>query len=319
MLRTRAAVAALALCALGPAGCAGTLESLGAALAYRHAPLSAENVRLDLPYRIDAAAHPDKHRLDLFLPAGEAAADGGWPTLLFVHGGGWTEGDRATRVLGIEPMRNIGRFYAARGIGVAVVGYRLQPQVSWREQVDDVAQATAWVHREIAARGGDPDALYLAGHSAGAWLAAWVGLDDAALARAGMDRSSLCGLVLVSGAGYDMLDAQTYALGAKRAYYERLFGDDDPDWAQAASILAHLDAPLPPTLVLSGAKEPPKFRRQGDLLFDALLSHGGRAQREVLAEQDHQRIVISMSRSGDPVSDAILAFLDATTCPAGSP
>lgn len=283
---------------------------LGAALAYREAPLPADRVRLDVPYRSDGDAHPDKHRLDVFLP-GEPGAR---PVLVFVHGGGWTSGDRAMGALGIEPIRNLGRFFAGRGFVVVTPSYRLQPGVGWREQVGDVAEAVAWVRREIAGYGGDPDAVHLGGHSAGAWLAAWVGLDDEALAARGLDRDFLCSLVLVSGAGYDLEDERTWALGADREYFAALFGAGGGDWARDASIRLHVDAPVPPSLLMTAAGEPGKFQRQGDLLFETLEPAAPGSARVVVPGQDHQRIAVSLSLEGDPASEAVLAFLARQRC-----
>src|SRR5690606_35188130 len=81
----------------------------------------------------------EKTRLDLFFPAGS-----GWPVMVFVHGGGWSSGDKDLRVGGRDVYRNIGRFYAARGIGVAVINYRLLPGVHWRTQLRDVAHAALY-------------------------------------------------------------------------------------------------------------------------------------------------------------------------------
>lgn len=304
----------IALLAFSATACTTTTEMLEAALAYESAQWPEANARLDLPYRADAEADPVQHRLDLYLPSDAVS---GWPTLIFVHGGGWTSGDRAMSVFGIEPIRNIGRFYAARGFGVALLSYRLQPKVSFREQIEDVAQATDWVRREIATLGGDPSALFLGGHSAGAWLAAWVGASAAPLAPLAMDRSDLCGLVLVSGAGYDLQDEETYRLGANRAFFEDLFGDDDPDWARAASIFAHLDAPLPDALILSASGERESFRRQGDLMAAAFRARGATATRVVIPGQDHQRILVSLSLETDPVSATTLDFLRTTKCAPG--
>lgn len=305
------------------AGCAGSLETAQAGFAYRQAKLPAEQAHLDLAYRSDADADPDKHRLDLYLPAAAAnpaaepnAASDPYPTLIFIHGGGWTHGDRAMGALGIEPMRNVGRFYAARGIASAVISYRLQPGVTWDEQIRDAADAIAWIEEHIVDYGGAPDRLFVSGHSAGAWLAAWNGLAEGPLARAGADRSRLCGLILVSGAGYDLVDEQTYALGARRSYFEERFGGDRPGWAEAASVVGHIGSPVPPTLVLSAAGEPEKLERQSDLLFEALQSHRRGAQRIIVPGQNHQRIVIGLSRPGDPVSEAALTFLQDTPCPA---
>ncbi len=285
---------------------------VGAGLDYESAPLPEAQVRLDLPYREGPEADASKHRLDLFLPSAEP----GWPTLVFVHGGGWTRGDRAMGAFGIEPIRNLGRFYAARGIGVAAISYRLQPGVGWREQVDDVARAVAWVERAIPEHGGDPRAIFLGGHSAGAWLSAWVGLADAPLAAHDTERSGLCGLVLVSGAGYDMTDEQTYALGASREFFSELFGRGEPGWAVKASPRFHMDAPLLPTLILSAGGEPAKFRHQSDLLAESFEAREASVRRLTVPGQNHQRIVVSLSLDADPVSEAALAFLSETSCPA---
>jgi acetyl esterase/lipase len=307
------AVAFLALACAGHLGCAGVAEMLGAALAYEEAPLPQGRALLDLPYRSDPGAEPRKHALDVFLPESPPAA-AARPVFVFVHGGGWTRGDRAMGGLGIEPIRNLGRFFAARGFVVVTPSYRLQPEVGWREQVADVAAALAWVRREIGRYGGDPDAVHLGGHSAGAWLAAWVGLDDAALAAYGQGRDFLCSLVLVSGAGYDMQDAQTYALGASRDFFAGLFGAAGGDWAREASIRLHVDAPVPPALVMNAAGEPEKFRRQSDLLFETLEPAAPGSSRVVVPGQNHQRILVSLSLEDDPASRAVLAFLEQRRC-----
>lgn len=292
------------------AGCAAQRETLGAAMAYRGVDWPSERVHFDLAYRAGPDFDDQKHRLDLFLPA---EGKTGWPTLVFVHGGGWTHGDRRLGALGIEPMRNLGRFYAARGYGVVVPSYRLQPGVDWASQVDDVAAAVAWARENIARYGGDPDAIALGGHSAGAWLAARVGLADAPLARHRTDRGALCGLVLVSGAGYDLADEATYEAGASRAYFERRFGGDG-DWQTRASVVTNVDAPVPPALLLTAEGEGPTFERQSNRLFEIVSPLAPASMRHEVAGQNHQRILVSMSREGDPASEIALAFLDEIGC-----
>lgn len=290
---------------------------VGAALDYDRADWPEERARLDLAYRAGPDFDDEKHRLDLYLPAeGEA----GWPTLVFVHGGGWTSGDRRLGALGIEPIRNVGRFYAARGFGVVLPSYRLQPDVDWRTQVDDVSAAIAWAREAAAKHGGDPSAIFLGGHSAGAWLAARVGLADAPLAGYDVDRGSLCGLVLVSGAAYDLADEVTYERGASRSYFEQRFDVDpnDPEWKQTASVVPNVESPSPPALVLSAEGEGPTFERQGDLLYAKLEEVAPRSRRQVIPGQNHQRILVSMSLAGDPVSDAALAFMRDVPCGAAA-
>ena len=71
---------------------------------------------------------------------------------MFVHGGTWDSGDKNYRAGGADVYANIGRFDAARGLGVAVDNYRLQPAVVWPLQADDVRAAMAWVRGNIEPR-----------------------------------------------------------------------------------------------------------------------------------------------------------------------
>ncbi|MEO6034389.1 MAG: alpha/beta hydrolase [Verrucomicrobiota bacterium] len=152
---------------VGFCGCTSVLQRTGIALFYKKASLPKSQVRREIVYR-EGSTLP-KHRLDLFLPA---ATTTNWPVLVFIHGGNWTEGDKGLRAGGPDVYGNIGRFYAARGIGVAIINYRLQPGANWRDQIDDAACATAWVHSHITEFGGDARRIFVSGHSAGAQLAA---------------------------------------------------------------------------------------------------------------------------------------------------
>src|SRR5262249_56357633 len=66
----------------------------------------------------------------------------------------------------------VGEFLARQGIGVVLPNYRLSPEVKHPEHVKDIARAFAWTRAHIAQYGGDPDKIFLAGHSAGAHLVA---------------------------------------------------------------------------------------------------------------------------------------------------
>ncbi len=141
-------------------------------------PAAGEVLR-DLRYRDDRDADAEKHRLDLYRPQ-----QAGWPVMVFAHGGGLNKGDKDLRVGGYDIYGNIGRFYAAHGIGVAVINYRLQPEVRWPEQADDVAASVAWAVRHAPQHGGD-GRVFLAGHSVGAWLVALVARGRVGRAAAG--------------------------------------------------------------------------------------------------------------------------------------
>lgn len=298
--------------------CTTVVQRVGIAWLYREASHPEALTRLDVPYVVgpDGAVDSPKHRLDFYwpdpgMPASAPGTGPGWPVLVFVHGGGWTHGDRAQVTGGADVYRNIGRFFASRGVGAAVISYRLQPGATWSEQVADVGRAVRFVRDRVGARGGRPDAIFLAGHSAGAHLAARFALDPAARARAGAD---VCGLILVSGAAFDLADAETYALGADRAWFEERFRDGGADWARRASVVPLVRADSPPALVLYASGEPAKLRHQSDLLVAAYREAGASARQVVVPGEDHERIVLTLSRDDKTAGPAMLDFVGQEPC-----
>src|SRR5438105_4491085 len=97
-------------------------SSAGRALASKAASdQPAVRTLLDIPYYSGKSADPIKHKLDLYLPAGEKE----FPVLFFVHGGAWRHGDK--NFFGM--YRTMGSFWARHGIGAVIVNYRLSPAV----------------------------------------------------------------------------------------------------------------------------------------------------------------------------------------------
>jgi hypothetical protein len=213
-------------------GCAEFGERVAVGFFYQAAVLPENQVHKNLSYGTDAEAHEPKHRLDLYIPK-----ERGWPVLIFVHGGEWKRGDKDLRFGGADPYGNIGRFYAARGIGVAVINYRLQPAVTWRDQVKDVVHAVGWVYQHAKEYGGNARALFVSGHSSGAQLASFAALDHELLQESGLPSGVPCGVISVSGAPFDVADSKTYELGTDPAIFEKPFRAGDPGdrWKYAAS------------------------------------------------------------------------------------
>ncbi len=299
----------------GAPGCRSTLYWMAMPFVYREAPLPEEQILRDLPYRSDPGADAEKHRLDLFVP--EAAGNPHprrWPVLVFVHGGGWTSGDKSLRAGGADVYANIGRYFAARGVGVAVISYRLQPSFDWRDQLEDVARAVAWIHAHVGGYGGDPDAIFVSGHSAGAQLVARFALDRELAGRFGAP--TVCGLISVSGAGFDLADPKTYELGASRGYYEERFRVDGagPDWQHEASTLRFADAKAPPTLILYADGDWRSLQRQAQLLDAALRGAGAQSRILVVGDEDHYSIILALSRDDKQAAPEILEFIRDTDC-----
>jgi len=136
-----------------------------------------------------------RNTLDIYAPASgfEPA-----PVVVFFYGGGWTSGDRAM-------YRFVGRSLAACGALVIIPDYRVWPEAGFPGFLQDAAAAVAQGRRMAPRHGGDPDRLFLMGHSAGAYIAAMLALDPTWLAEVDLDtRNTLAGVLGIAGP-YDFL------------------------------------------------------------------------------------------------------------------
>jgi acetyl esterase/lipase len=123
-----------------------------------------------------------QQRLDVVLPNGPPP----YPTLLYIHGGGWIAGDK-------KSYERICRLFASEGHLVLNMNYRLAPRHHFPAPAQDVALAVQWAHAHGERWGADLSTLFLAGDSAGAHLAS---LDALALGR-----PELLGAIGVEGDG----------------------------------------------------------------------------------------------------------------------
>jgi acetyl esterase/lipase len=296
-------------------GCTAVAR-VGLAPFYEPVPLVDADLIADIAYRDDADAHPLKHRLDLYRPASV-----GWPTLVFVHGGSLTRGDKALSPGGYDVYGNIGRFFAGRGIGVAVVNYRLQPEVRWTDQVHDVATATSWVVHGVGELGGD-GRVFLAGHSAGAWLAAHALLGPAADRGSALDVHDIAGFISISGSGFDLRDERTWEMFGEERKWARRFdsGVAGDDWRLSASVVPLLEGAqaAPPFLLVHTSREWPALGRQNRLLHEALLREGFESELVTLETDSHRRMVLALSREDKAVSQLVADFV-AGRVPESSP
>jgi acetyl esterase/lipase len=256
--------------------------------------LTAET-RAQLPHHLDLAYGDDpKQRLDLYLPKGSVAHA---PVLLFIHGGGFLEGDRAHYGF-------IARPYAPHGIITAVMSYRLTGSGAvYPAQEDDVKAAVLWLARHIATYGGDPTALYVTGHSAGAVLSAEVGVDLAWLAQAGVDKRIVRGIAPISGP-YDLRN------------FEELANYVPTDRAkQEASPLLHITDPVRYAVIAHGTHnaEEDSFSASSRALVSALRKRGTHVEALVLTGKGHIATAMALGTPASPLSNAVLAMIAATS------
>jgi acetyl esterase/lipase len=141
-----------------------------------------------------AYAQQSRGTLDVFWPAGAVAA----PVVIFFYGGAWRSGCK-------ELYRYMGNALARRGYVAVVPDYRIYPEVCYPDFIEDGALAVRWAKDNAQKFGGDPDDLFLMGHSAGAHIAAMLAMDTRWLQKVGLAPGrDIAGLIGLAGP-YDFL------------------------------------------------------------------------------------------------------------------
>lgn len=144
---------------------------------------------LDVPFGDDYW-----QKLDVYVP--EATSTHGLPTLLFMHGGYWTHGYKDWMGFMAPALVSLPALFIS-------VGYRLAPAARYPAALEDCLAALTWAYEHVAEYGGDPQRLFVGGHSAGGHLAALMALQPALLTARGMPDNAIKACFPVSGV-YDL-------------------------------------------------------------------------------------------------------------------
>lgn len=252
----------------------------------------------DIAYVEGKDADAKKHKLDLYLPD----ADGPFPVLMWIHGGGWKMGDRAM-------YGELGRRFAESGVGCAVISYRLSPEVRHPEHIKDCARALAWLHAHVKEHGGDPDRLFVTGQSAGGHLTALLALNRTYLEELKVPEDAIKGAIPMSGV-YTIPAVKRDLPGLKM--FKDAFGSD-PDVCKEASPVTHARNAKAPMLVITETEDDRAMLRESMAGFKKALEAADVRNVEFLDAKDrnHITIVTRMYGQEDPVRQAIVDFVKA--------
>src|SRR6185437_7562109 len=150
---------------------------------------------------------PAQHlSLDVYLPAHMQHA----PVVVFFYGGDWTHGKR-------EWYRFVGTALAAKGVIAVIPDYRKYPRVGLDGFMQDAAHAVAWAHQHAASLGGDPQDLFVMGHSSGAQIAGLLATDPSWLAADGVSLHDLAGFIGLAGV-YDFVPLPKRETGMRHLF-----------------------------------------------------------------------------------------------------
>ncbi len=234
-----------------------------------YAPMFPKEAWTGVSIHRDIAYGTDRlQKLDVFAPNGARGKK--LPVLLFVHGGGFTRGDKH----GAFYPDNITLWAAKNGMVGVNIDYRLAPKDPWPAGVKDLASAIAWTKAHIARYGGDPNFIVLFGHSAGANHVA----DYAAHPEVrGAEASSVRGVIMLS-------PAYSTAPGARANPY---YGHD-ADLGSVSGQIARLTASPYPLFYGYAEFDPKPMRATAAALIEGLCRTQSRCPKSVeLKDSNH--------------------------------
>jgi len=268
-------------------------------------PLPGQTIQRDVPYADPPA---ERQVLDIYSPAGARKL----PVVFWIHGGGWQAGDKSS-------VQHKPQAFMDRGFVFVATNYRLLPHVEMETIIRDVAQSLAWVHRHIGEHGGDPQRIFVMGHSAGAQLAALVCIDDRYLRAEGVSFDCLKGCVPVDGDTYDIPAIIETAETRRRVHHQpqakyghrEKFGHDPAKHVDFSAV-THVakDKGIPPFLILYVSQHP-DVSAQADRLATVLREHQLPARLFGAKDTDHSRLNERLGLPDDPPTAAVYEFVDA--------
>ena len=254
-------------------------------------PKDGVTVTRDLAYGEDP-----RHRLDMFRPEGKS----GVPVVVFLHGGAYVAGERR---LNDEVYGNVPMYFARQGMIGVNATYRLAPAAKWPAASQDVATLVRWLKANVASQGGDPNRIYLIGHSAGATHVASYAFIRSLQPPEG---TGLAGLVLMSGRY--MFDPSPDDPNLKN--FQAYFGADRSTYPQQSPINHVKTAPKIPTHIVIAEYDNPDLDTQGAMLMAAYCERDRACPRFTrLEKHNHLSMTFQFNTRDDALGREIVEFI----------
>jgi len=255
-------------------------------------PRSGYSVHKDISYGADP-----RQKLDIYVPD---QPDASKSVIVFFYGGSWRMGSK-------DDYKFVAQAFASQGFTTVIADYRLYPQVYFPDFLKDGADAFVWVHKHIAEYGGNPENLFLAGHSAGGYNAIMLTINDAYIKAAGGNRSWIKGAIGIAGA-YDFLPIIDPKIKA-------VFSKAEEAKTQPINFVG---PNLPPMLLLQGEADTEVDPNNTINLAAKLRRFNDPVTERLYPDVGHIGIVLALAkgfRGKAPVLADITAFIHANTSP----
>lgn len=274
-------------------------------LALTISSVQAQTIRKDIPY---VPSGHERQVLDIYAPKDAK----GLPVVFWIHGGGWQTGDKSS-------VQEKPAAFVEKGFVFVSTNYRLLPSVDMGTIIRDVAKSLGWIHKHVGEYGGDPERLFVMGHSAGAQLAALICTDDRYLKAEQVPFSALRGCVPVDGDTYDVpaiittaeTRRQVHGLPQAKFGHREKFGNDAAKHRDFSAV-THVakEKKIPPFLIIYVA-EHPDTTAQAQRLAGVLQEAGISAKLVGGRDTTHTKINNDLGKPGDPTTKELFTFVQA--------
>ena len=179
-------------------------------------------------------------KLNVFVPRKSSAEQ--VPVLIFVHGGNWNSGRKGTYDL-------LGRNFASKGVVTVIPDYTLSPNATYDDMAKQIVSVIQWTKNNISQYDGNPNQIFITGHSAGGHLGALAVMNP----KYGIDSNSISGIILNDAAGLDMKNYLEGNPPTSKDDYLTTWTSNPEQW-KAASPIYFLNKNTPPFLIYVGDK-----------------------------------------------------------------
>ena len=248
----------------------------------------------DIEIKKDVAyGDQDWQKLNLYIPNKMETKNS--PVIVFFYGGRWTDGSK-------NMYSFVGQAFAEKGYIVVIADYSKYPNVKFPVFVEDGAKAIAWTHSNIANYGGNPENLFVSGHSSGAHIGALVTADERYLKAEGKSTNIISAFAGLAGP-YDFVpDAEDL---------KDIFGP--PSNYPQMTVTTFIEGSEPPMLLLWGAKDEAVWERNIKLLSEKIEKENGSVETKIYPNLDHVGIISSLTwfmRNKAPVLNDVTTFFE---------
>lgn len=224
--------------------------------------------------------------------------------IVFIHGGSWSSGSKETYWF-------LGNNFARKGKILVAINYRLSPNANYQMMASDCAKAVKWVQENIVNYGGNPNRIFVMGHSAGGHLGALINQDPIYFEQLGI-KNPIKGVILDDPFGLDIHQYMKVQINTNDKYmpgFLRVFGDDEKNWMNASPIntVANIANPY---LLFVGGNTYESIKIQTPAYYQKLKENRKLVYFEEIKNKKHIAMMSHMFFSWNQLYKKIINFMD---------